>query len=70
MLVLVLLIVIIYEFVLVTDGDFRSVNDIFLNNSMRCIILDHLKVSTKSCCIDVIICITNSNIRGICDSDS
>jgi hypothetical protein len=63
MLVLVLLIVIVDEFVLVPDGDFGSVNDIFLNTSMRCIILDHLKVSTKSSSTHVSISITNSTSR-------
>ncbi len=62
-LVLVLLIVIVDEFVLVPDGDFGSVNDLFLNNSMRCTILDHLKVSTKSSSSDVSISITNCNSR-------
>jgi hypothetical protein len=63
MLVSVLLIVIVHEFMLVTDGDVRSVNDIFLNNSMRCTILGHLKVSTKSSSSDFSISITNCNSR-------
>ncbi len=65
MLVLVLLILIVDEFVLVTDGDFGGVNNIFLNNSTRCIILGHLKVSTKSSSTDVSSSITNTNSRGI-----
>ncbi len=60
MLVVVLLILIVEEFMLVTDGDFGGVNDIFLNNSTRCIFLGHLKVSTKSSSTDVSISFTNS----------
>ncbi len=63
MLVLVLLIVIVDEFVRVPDVDFGSVNDIFLNNSMRSIILGHLKVRTKSSSSDFSISITNCNSR-------